>query len=254
MPTNSARQRAEALEAEGTEGTELLAEAERVISAAEQSGSRQTAEEHAALARALDRVEAIDRDGKGVRRTRSPGSTPPRGPLLAGQRPSAEGLKSTLCCPSSSPRQRQQCSGAGHSRPQRELTVSATFRSSRRQRDRDADDRSQGRADVARPHVRGEVVSRAPTQSMPWPLGIEDESNVCCPRRRTHAPDPFQPFALPESGRSTLRLTGARTDAGEPQRQSHTDHASTRSPRSACWGAMPHRTPSPQQSLLAQRP
>ena len=57
---------------------------------------------------------------------------------------------STLCCPSSSPRQRQQCSGSGHSRPQRELTVSATFRSSRRQRDRDADDRSQGRADVAR--------------------------------------------------------------------------------------------------------
>ena len=57
---------------------------------------------------------------------------------------------STLCCPSSSPRQRQQCSGSGHSRPQRELTVSATFRSSRRQRDRDADDRSQGSADVAR--------------------------------------------------------------------------------------------------------
>lgn len=56
----------------------------------------------------------------------------------------------TLCCPSSSPRQRQQCSGSGHSRPQRELTVSATFRSSRRQRDRDADDRSQGSADVAR--------------------------------------------------------------------------------------------------------
>ena len=49
---------------------------------------------------------------------------------------------STLCCPSSSPRQRQQCSGSGHSRPQRELTVSATFRSSRRQRDRDADDRT----------------------------------------------------------------------------------------------------------------
>ena len=42
------------------------------------------------------------------------------------------------------------CSGSGHSRPQRELTVSATFRSSRRQRDRDADDRSQGSADVAR--------------------------------------------------------------------------------------------------------
>ena len=38
----------------------------------------------------------------------------------------------------------------GHSRPQRELTVSATFRSSRRQRDRDADDRSQGSAAVAR--------------------------------------------------------------------------------------------------------
>ena len=56
----------------------------------------------------------------------------------------------TLCCPSSSPRQRQQCSGSGHSRPQRGLTVSATFRSSSRQRDRDADDRSQGSADVAR--------------------------------------------------------------------------------------------------------
>ena len=37
-----------------------------------------------------------------------------------------------------------------HSRPQRELTVSATFRSSRRQRDRGADDRSQGSADVGR--------------------------------------------------------------------------------------------------------
>ena len=48
------------------------------------------------------------------------------------------------------PAERQLCSGAGHSRPQRELTVSATFRSSRRQRDRDADDRSQGSADVAR--------------------------------------------------------------------------------------------------------
>ena len=46
--------------------------------------------------------------------------------------------------------ERQVCSGSGHSRPQRELTVSATFRSSRRQRDRDADDRSQGSADVAR--------------------------------------------------------------------------------------------------------
>jgi hypothetical protein len=57
---------------------------------------------------------------------------------------------STLCCPSSSPRQRQRCSGSGHSRPQRELTVSATFRSSRRQRDRNADERSQGSADVAR--------------------------------------------------------------------------------------------------------
>ena len=45
---------------------------------------------------------------------------------------------------------RQLCSGCGHSRPQRELTVSATFRSSRRQRDRDADDRFQGSADVAR--------------------------------------------------------------------------------------------------------
>ena len=48
------------------------------------------------------------------------------------------------------PAERQLCSGSGHSRPQRELTVSATFRSSRRQRDRDADDRSQGSADVAR--------------------------------------------------------------------------------------------------------
>ena len=55
----------------------------------------------------------------------------------------ADGRLSTLCCPSSSPRQRQQCSGFGHSRPQRELTVSATFRSFRHQRDRDADDRSQ---------------------------------------------------------------------------------------------------------------
>jgi hypothetical protein len=53
------------------------------------------------------------------------------------------------CCPSAWRRQRQHCSGSGHLRPQRELTVSATFRSSRRQRDRDADDRSQGR-DVAR--------------------------------------------------------------------------------------------------------
>jgi hypothetical protein len=56
----------------------------------------------------------------------------------------------TLCCPSSSPRQRQQCSGSGRSRPACELTVSETFRSFRRQRDRDVDDRSQGSADVAR--------------------------------------------------------------------------------------------------------
>ena len=57
----------------------------------------------------------------------------------------------TLCCLSRHRlAKRQQCSGSGHSRPQRELTVSATFRSSRRQRDRDADGRSQGSADVAR--------------------------------------------------------------------------------------------------------
>ena len=52
MPTISDRQRVEALEAERAE---LLVEAERVISAAEESGSRQTAEEHAALVRAFAR-------------------------------------------------------------------------------------------------------------------------------------------------------------------------------------------------------
>ena len=85
---------------------------------------------------------------------------------------------------------RQLCSGSSHSRPQRELTVSATFRSSGHQRDRDADDRSQGSADIARRMCVSRWFSRAPAQSMPWPLGIEDQSNVCCPRRRTHAPDP----------------------------------------------------------------
>ena len=63
----------------------------------------------------------------------------------AGRRP-----ESTPCSRWRLPAERQLCSGSGHSRPQRELTVSATFRSSRRQRDRDADDRSQGSADVAR--------------------------------------------------------------------------------------------------------
>ena len=71
-------------------------------------------------------------------------------PFVAAQRPSAEGLRSTPCSRWRLPVERQLCSGSGHSRPQRELTVSATFRSSRRQRDRDADDRSQGSADVAR--------------------------------------------------------------------------------------------------------
>ena len=56
----------------------------------------------------------------------------------------------TPCSRRRLPAERQLCSGSGHSRPQRELTVSATLRSSRRQRDRDADDRSQGSADVAR--------------------------------------------------------------------------------------------------------
>ena len=45
---------------------------------------------------------------------------------------------------------------------------------------------------LGKQYLRGEVVSRAPAQSIPWPLGIEDQSNVCCPRRRTHAPDPLQ--------------------------------------------------------------
>ena len=72
---------------------------------------------------------------------------PPYSPSLeAAVRPAL----STPCSRRRLPAERQLCSGSGHSRPQRELTVSATFRSSRRQRDRDADDRSQGSADVAR--------------------------------------------------------------------------------------------------------
>ena len=58
------RQRAEALEAERAE---LLNEAEAAIQTVERNGGRQTAEEDAAIGRALDRVEAIDREREGVR-------------------------------------------------------------------------------------------------------------------------------------------------------------------------------------------
>ena len=40
---------------------------------------------------------------------------------------------------------------------------------------------------------------------MPWPLGIEDQSNVCCPRRRTHAPDPERKVPTPKADARTRR-------------------------------------------------
>jgi hypothetical protein len=87
-----------------------------------------------------------------LQRVGNRGIAGPQPPLVGQSRcrgrtaPVAESRRSTaLSTPCSRwrlPAERQLCSGSGHSRSQRELTVSATFRSSRRQRDRDADDRT----------------------------------------------------------------------------------------------------------------
>ncbi len=105
------------------------------------------------LERSLRVSEAVDRSTLKLDVRQSSSRRHP--PAVYVGRPTAafEGRElelSTLCCPSLRRAGRPQCSGSRHSRPQRELTVSPTFRSSRRQRDRDADDRSQGSADVAR--------------------------------------------------------------------------------------------------------
>jgi hypothetical protein len=130
--------------------------------------------------------------------------------VMAGQRPSDEGLKSTPCCHSARRAERQQCSGSGHSRPQRELTVSATFRSSRRQRDRDADDRSQGSADVARRmcvarwfperqlnRCRGHWASKTNRMSAAHGAGL------------TH-PTLSSRSRFPKAARSTIQVSGPR--------------------------------------------
>lgn len=135
---------------------------------------------------------------------------------------SPERLHTTLCCPWSSPRQRQQCSVSGHSRPQRELTVSATFRSSRRQSDRDADGRSQGSADEAR---RMCVARWFPERQLNRAVAIRHRRPIEC--RLPTAPDSR---TRPISGIGGLELVAPKRPVGSvpgppkeaPQQWAHT--------------------------------
>ena len=144
--------------------------------------------------------------------------------LWPGQRPSAEGLKSTPCSRWRLPAERQLCSGSGHSRPQRELTVSATFRSSRRQRDRDADDRSQGSADVARRmcvarwfperqlnRCRGHWASKTNRMSAAHGAGLTHPTRCCLSRSRASACTRSWPWPR-RAPRPRARLLGTNAD------------------------------------------